>query len=183
MAVVGCGGGSVAIPSSYKSWNAKDGSFKLDYPDNWEASGGGRQGIQWAKFISGGAEIRVDTEVSGGLIGDILTGPGGPDKDIPDELAPVASVHEIKADALADEISGYKEEAPVKFTAPMGDGRKSAFSGSQGLGTKIRGYRATLLGRDKAIRIVCRCPEKYWDELQPSFDKILDSFAFGIAEQ
>lgn len=70
VAICGCGG-SVAIPSSYESWNAKDGTFKLDYPANWEAKGGGKHGLQWAKFTSGPAIIRVDTDVSSSLMGGI----------------------------------------------------------------------------------------------------------------
>jgi len=185
--ICGCGG-SVAIPSSYKSWNAKDGTFKLKYPDNWDAKGGGKQGIQWAKFTSGSAIIRVDTDVSSSLMGGIVDAglAGGLGEGLSEEeameLAPVHMIHKMREEQFAMERSGYKEEAPIKFDSKLGEGRKSAFVASEGLGSKVRGYRVTVLSNNKGIHIVCQCPAKYWEKLKPKFDEICESLEYGIAE-
>lgn len=181
----GCGS-SVAIPSSYKSWNAKDGTFKLNYPANWEAKGGGKQGIQWASFASGKASIRVDTDVSSSLMGGIGQVGMGFGEELSEEdameLAPVHGIHEGRKEQFAEDMRAYSEEDPIKFSSSLGEGRKSAFSSSEGMGTKIRGYRATVLSNNKGIHIVCKCPAKYWDELKPAFDEILESLEYGVAE-
>lgn len=180
----GCSGGSVEMPTSYESWNAKDGTFRLDYPANWKAAGGGKQGIQWATFTSGGAEIRVSVDRSSSLINDIMDPTGaGMDEDLPEELAPVAQVHEMKRDVVAADMSAYKEDDPIKFETKLGEGRKSAFSASVGLGRKIKGYRATVISRERGINILCKGPVKSWEKLQPVFDKVLDSLDYGTPER
>src|SRR5688500_8070273 len=70
---VGCGG-KITAPKSYKRWNAKDGSFSVDYPADWKAEGGGKQGIQWAEFTHGNAQIRINLDVSSSLVSDIAGG-------------------------------------------------------------------------------------------------------------
>jgi hypothetical protein len=180
---VGCGG-SVAIPSSYETWNAKDGTFQIEYPDTWEAKGGGKQGIQWARFTSGSAEIRVDVKISGSLVADIMDPTGvGVDEDTPEELAPVAMAHEMRHDEFAAKMTAYKEESPVKFECKLGDGRKSVFTSSQGIGKKMQGYRATVLSHDRELNLTLKGPAKMWDKLQPSFDQILGSLTHGVPER
>ncbi len=68
LAIGGCAGKAV-VPTSYSTYNAKDGSFQIQYPAGWEADGGDRSGYAWAKFTSGGAVISVDANVVGSLIG------------------------------------------------------------------------------------------------------------------
>ena len=61
--LVGCGGGAAIVPTSYSSYNAKDGSFACDTPDGWDIKGGGRSGTPvWAKFASGSALIHFKVE-------------------------------------------------------------------------------------------------------------------------
>jgi len=38
-------------------------------------------------------------------------------------------------------------------------------------------FRATVLSRDKRVRIVCQCPEAEWQTLKPVFDKVIESVA------
>ena len=65
--MIGCNSAPVAAPSSYADFNSKGGTFALKYPEGWQADGGGKRGLEWAKFTSGSAEIKVDTGVTGSL--------------------------------------------------------------------------------------------------------------------
>lgn len=188
--ILGCGG-SVKVPTSYQRWNAKDGTFSIDYPDGWNAEGGGKQGIQWAKFTEGSAEIRVAVDVSSSLIGDIagsanqaLGGALGGDlgqigEKLDVDLAPVAAAHEVNRESTTGDLAGYKEEKAEKFTSKLGEGRKSPFKAKGALGSNIRGYRATVLSHERGIKVLCICPASQWEKLKPAYDKILDSLAIG----
>ena len=67
--LAGCGGGAEA-PTGYANYNAKNGAFACDYPENWESDGGGKSN-HWAKFTSGSALVRIKTDITGSLMGDI----------------------------------------------------------------------------------------------------------------
>jgi hypothetical protein len=175
----GCDGG-LTTPTAFETWNAKDGTFAIEYPADWKADGGGKQGIQWAEFNKGSNVITVDTSMTTSLIGDI-SGAGRVDtEEIPEELAPAAKTHEFMKDmAVGDKFSNYKEQDAIKIMPPVGEGRKSVFTASKGLGQKVKGYRATIPQSDKGLIIFCYGPEKNWDKLQPAFDRILDSVQRG----
>jgi hypothetical protein len=175
----GCGGG-VEAPASFASYNAKDGSFACEYPDGWETAGGGK-GHQWAKFTSGSAEIKVQTNITGSLMGDIAQArnqSAGIDQ-ADEELAPVARVHQMEKEGFAEEIGGCEEQAPVVIKTGLGDARRSEFTTSGAFGGTIRGYRATMLSLDKRVRVVCQCSESDWENLQPAFDRVIVSVGPG----
>lgn len=181
---VGCGG-KIPAPKSYKRWNAKDGSFSVDYPAEWQADGGGKQGIQWAEFTSGNAQIRINLDVSSSLVGDIAGGQAaaagleGADEETKLELAPVSAAHRFNMEASTQDMEGYKEEKAAAFNSQLGDGRKSVFKSKGSFGSAMRGYRATALTNNRGLRIICICPAKNWETLQPAFDKILASLGPG----
>ncbi len=181
--LAGCGGSAV-VPSSYTTYNAKDGSFQIELPAEWEIEGGGRGSYAWAKATSGGAVIRVETSVAGSLMGDIAASQNAMLGDeVPDEeTAPVHEVHLVEQEAFTEE-KGCQEEDPVAIKTGMGDSRRSEFSGSGTFGGALRGYRVTALGRDLRIRVVCMCPESQWAELQPAFDHAIESLAHGKPER
>jgi hypothetical protein len=173
----------VTTPTAYKTWNAKDGTFAIDYPEDWKADGGGKQGIQWAEFSKGSCVITVDTSLKTSLIGDISSSGNAGAEEVPEELEPAAAAHEfMKDEAVGDKFSGYKEEAPIKFASGIGDGRKSVFTGAKGLSGKVKGYRVTIPQSDKGLIIFAYCPAKHWDKLQPAYDKILEGIERGTPE-
>jgi hypothetical protein len=192
--LAGCGE-SITAPTAYKQWNAKDGTFAMEYPEGWNADGGGKSGLQWAEFKKGSCVVTVDTNTSGSLVGDIAGsatagfGTDGEQVDpkVAEELAPVAASHKFLKDTFAgakieEQFSNYKEEEPVAFKSSLGDGRKSAFTASKGMGQKVKGYRATVLSNDKSIIVFASCPQQHWAKLQPAYDKMLDSLALGTPE-
>lgn len=184
--LAGCGE-PVTAPKAFKKWNAKDGSFAVEYPENWEAEGGGGQGIQWAEFSKGSCLVTINTNVSGSVVADIAgsTNPGL-DGDSPldpkeaEKLAPAAAAHNwIKQDPTRfEKYKNYQEEEPTKITPPLGEGRKSLFTASSG-GRKVKGYRITIPTNDKAFIIFAQAPEKDWSKLQGAYDQMFDKMEFG----
>lgn len=179
LAIAGCGGGAATVPTSFTHYNAKDGTFACDAPEGWEIKGGGKRGPVWAKFTSGGAVVRINGSLSDSLMGDAM---GGRNADLQAEaleLAPVHILHVANEDKARDEYSGYAEldGYPQELDCRCGPARVSEFTS----GGK-QGYRVTCLAHDKGLTIYCVAPAKQWDELKPSFDRILASLERGIRE-
>jgi hypothetical protein len=189
--LTGCGKpADVAAPTTFAKYNAKNGDFALEYPDGWEAKGGGKKNHS-LKVTKGAVIIEVRSDLTGSLIGDIAGNsvgvmPGGmPDGEFDAELdlAPVAQVHQMAQEEMAELIGSYSEGKAEKVsTAGFGEGRMSEFTGKQGLGVEIKGMRATVLGRDKRVVVVCTCPPSNWDALKPAFKKVIESLKYGQAE-
>jgi hypothetical protein len=188
--LVGCGSEPpIATPTKFENWNAKDGTFRIDYPADWDANGGGRNSIQWARITKGNAEIHVEVKFSDSALADVMgagggmMGVGGPmgidESDMP---SPVIAIHEAKKDEVATDYSNYAEVGEAETFRPMlGEGRRTEFTASKGL-VKIRGYRATILNNDRGIKVVCRCAESDWAALQDTFKQILDGMTRGAKE-
>ncbi len=186
----GCGG-KVPAPTSYKTWQATDGTFSIQYPEGWKAQGGGKHGVQWAEFSSGSAKIRIDVSTQSSLISDIsssmntVAGINDPfsetPEDIKEAMAPVAAAHDFYQKAFPVALSGYKEQKPIAFSTRLGDCRKSEFTARSGSARKLRGYRATGLTTNKGVHILCQCTDANWKSLQPAYDQILASLAYGGA--
>ncbi len=190
LALCGCSQSPVAAPTGYKQWNAKDGTFLIEYPDDWEADGGGKRGVQWATFKKGTAQIDVEVNRSDSIVGDILGAGGGAagmatgdaTLDV-EEIPPVAIIHmdESKRNAMEELFSDYGEKEALEITPPLGQGRKSEFRGKKGL-SQMHGYRATIINGERGIIVICQCREDDWPKLQAAFDKILDGMEFGTPE-
>jgi hypothetical protein len=180
----GCGSGPVAAPTSYSQYNAKDGTFACEYPDGWSADGGGKNGPLWATFTSGPAEIRVNADVAGSLMGDIAGSVGlGGGQTMPIDLEPVAKVHELGKETAAQKYSGYTEVGnATELKAGLGPARRSEFTATTAFGSGQHGYRATILAKDKRVVVFCACPESDWQTLEPAFARVLESFQRGNAE-
>jgi hypothetical protein len=41
------------------------------------------------------------------------------------------------------------------------------------MGGKVYGYRATFLGGDRRIEVICSCPSTNWKTLKPAFEKVI----------
>jgi hypothetical protein len=178
LALAGCAGETV-MPTTYNTYDAKDGSFQIEYPAGWEVTAGGSNGYPWVKFTSGSAQVMVDANIAGSLMGDIakLAGPtvvveGG------ENAPPVEKIHASEKDAFVQEM-GVTEGDPAFVVTRFGGSRKSEFTGTGVLGDAFHGYRVTALSRDKRIRVVCRCSESQWQALQPAFDKMIGTLAMG----
>jgi hypothetical protein len=184
-AIAGCGSAPAAAPTSYADYNSPGGTFACEYPEGWEADGGGKRGIEWAKFKSGSSEIRIEAGVGGSLMGDIAGTLGGKtgEEELGPEFEPVHDVHLAGKDWAVKEYSGYKEEGePAVIEVKVGPARRSEFTASSTFGGGLHGYRSTMLGADKAVTVICICPESDWKTLQPAFDHVLSTFRRGQAE-
>ncbi len=173
-AMSGCGGNPAAVPTTYDTYKAQDGSFEVQYPANWESKGGGVPGRAWAKFTSGNAEIAVEADSVGSIMADIAQ----PNRVVGQEKDPnreaVAIVHVQEKEAF-EEKAGVKEQEHSIVKTALADGRKSEFTGTPTFGAPIHGCRATVLSIDRRIRVVCQCSESQWASLKSAFDKVIAS--------
>ncbi len=188
-------------PAQFKSYTAKDQSFKCLQPEGWQVDGGALGGVRAAAtFTQGGAKIRVSSDLEGSLMGDIskspidmggLSVPGGPDmgaaaKEL--NRPPVEKVHMADAEEVESimELNGYREYADGQmqsFQSAAGDARFSEFTADGGMfGGKIKGMRATLLGGERRVRVVTYCLEEDWTTLKPAFQKVIVSVTPGQAQ-
>ena len=174
----GCTGATV-MPTTYTTYDAKDGSFQIECPAGWEVTTGGSRGYAWAKFTSGNAEIAVDTNLTGSLMADIAKSGIAIVNMGEREAAPaVEKVHESEKEAFVQEW-GVTELPPVAVATHLGDSRKSEFTGAGVIGGPFHGYRVTALSRDKRVRVICRCSESQWQAIQPAFDRMIASLTIG----
>lgn len=127
LVIGGCTGKAV-VPTSYNTYNAKDGSFQIQYPAGWEADGGDRSGYAWAEFTSGGAVISIDANVIGSLIGDISKSSIIPMGIVTDQedRHPVAAVHAHEKQGFEDK-KGVTEEKPVPVKTGFPDAEIGIF--------------------------------------------------------
>ena len=177
----GCGSPAV-VPSAYDSYNSKGGTFACDAPQSWEVSGGGKRGPEWAKFVSGSAEIKLTADAEGSLMAD-ASGGRTADPELPLDLHPVHILHVEDMDRIGEDFAEYKEIAgPLLHDVPLGPGRISEFTAVSSFGSPLHGYRASILGKDKRVVAVCVCPETEWTALKPAFDKVLGSIQRGVKE-
>lgn len=184
--VAGCGSAPATAPTAFTAYNSKEGTFACEYPEGWQADGGGGRGPEWAKFESGPALIRISTGLAGSLMAEVATAnQGTSDNPLPPdpELEPVHSVHMDGVEEAERDYSGYKETGePQVMEVKLGPARRSEFTSSTTFGSGLHGYRATILGHDKAVTVFCVCPESDWKTLQPAFDQLLGSLQRGHAE-
>lgn len=169
----------VPAPKSFSAFKATDGSFACLQPAEWKSSAGGAGGIRsFVNFRREGARIEVSSDLAGSLRGDIAAATnaqaGGRGKP------PVEKIHEAEMKAFERKYEGYQEMPAVKFQSPAGDARMSEFTSKGNFFTgKIHGYRATIMGGERRIEVVCVCPETEWAKLKPSFQRIMVSVSPG----
>ena len=150
---------------------AKDGAFKLRHPPGWETETGSRPDntYSWVSCSKDSAKMQIYADIAGSLMsGSDSAG----QHEEGSELAPVHSAHMLYQKTAAGEFSDYKETRPTLFKgAPLGEGRIASFTATGGglLGSKLRGYRITLLTNDRRVSILCSCPEGEFAALKPTF--------------
>jgi hypothetical protein len=184
VSVTGCSSAPAVVPTTFSTYNSKDGTFACDAPDGWDIQGGGKQGPVWAKFTSGPAIIDIKGDVSGSLMGDIHGTLGGGNQAILPQDEPVHKVHVADLEMAAKEYDGYTETptSPAVIESRLGPARLSEFTAKSGFGTALHGYRVTILGHDKRVVVYCVAPETDWQALKPTFDRVLASMERGSAE-
>ncbi len=152
-------------------FSPKDQAFRLRHPTGWKPETGSRPDntYSWARFTQGSAKIQVFADVAGSLM-------SGSDsaRQVPEgsELAPVHGAHQMALKTAKEEFSDYSESKPVLFKgSALGEGRIATFQASAGglFGGKLRGYRVTLLTRNRRVTILCSCPEAEFSQLEPTF--------------
>lgn len=189
--LVGAGcGGSIETPTSFQTWNAKDGTFQLEYPDGWAAEGGGKNGIQWARIEMGSAAIRVNISLADSLMGDIANnGAGGfmgeegmPVEEDPEQSAP-AKVHQQNRDRVLEDIglSSYKEQPGTLLQTELGQAWRTEFTASKGFGS-VRGYRTTVLSLNHGVQVVCYCSPGDWEKLKGTYERIIQGLKAGVPQ-
>ena len=173
LAIPGCGG-QVSAPTSFVTCLDKGGQFVCDAPKGWEVDAGGKPDSpnSFAKISSGGAMISVMSDLAGSLYGDMAKAGGGMMGG--ESEHPSARVHAMGIRRMKEEYSTYDEREPVKVQSTgLGEGRRSTFIASQPMVGKIYGYRATFLGGDRRIEVLCTCPATNWKVLKPTFEKVI----------
>lgn len=176
-------GQAVDVPQQFENFANEQGAFRCEYPAGWNASGGGGTGGKpaWAKFEKGGVIITIRDSLAGSAVGDISRSTnqmatGGVQEELPDELEPVAKVHEFRKSYAENEMDHYQEKPPVVIQTGFGEGRMSEFTARTTFFGTIYGYRATLLNNRYQFNVYCKCySEADWNALKPTFRKVIES--------
>ena len=171
----------VALPASYKTYTAIDNSFSCDQPALWtlHETGATSGNLATATFEDGHAWVRVVSDATGSLMGDIAQA-GNANLPPEQQVPAVQKLHTMDQKQLAASLEGYKENDAQKFQSEAGDSRVSEWTASGGLGTgSLHGYRVTMLGREREFTVICFCPERDWKTLMPAFQRMISSVKPG----
>ena len=182
--LAGCGSQSVPTPKKFAIYNCSDGTFEVQYPEEWEATFNVGKQMAWANFELGSAKISVKASVKASLLDDAGGGRSA-DRNAPvPELAPVHGIHEMGLDGAPDEFGSYEEVAPgtLVLDCKLGPARYSEFTGTVGLGGAVHGYRATAIGHKRGVHVICVCDEADWKRMKPAFGHVLATLKRGLAE-
>lgn len=162
----GCGSGPAEVPTTYVAFTASDNSFSGNGPAGWEKQAGDMGGtVGKVAFTSGGARILITSDSASSFLGDAVKMGQKP---------PVEVVHENGLNGLQRDFGDFSPMAMQTVTSPIGPARYSEWTGGG-----MHGYRATMLGPQRAILIDCRCPEAEWAALKPAFFKVFTDLKAG----
>jgi hypothetical protein len=167
----------LTAPDSFSAYESPEAVFHLDYPSGWKVSSSGIKGNYAVTIEKSSALIQVSESLRGSLIGDIAN--SGARGDESDERSPVAQVHAVKKQDLADEFNRYEEGKPEFVKARFGKVARSEFKASAGLGLRVHGFRATALAGMTSFDVVCQCSERNWEMLRPAFERAIASLGPG----
>jgi len=182
--------------SGFDPYKAADNSFTCVYPKGWsKVSRAGAQGTESSgEFKQGEARIEVLSSLSASLMSEGPPMPVGGMEEIPNvpgsqevnevirnaKRSPAERAHHLFVKQLEKDLGNYTESATHPFQSRAGEGVVAEFTATGGLlGGKLKGYHATLMGTERAINVVCQCPEANWGTLKPAFDKVIASVAPG----
>jgi hypothetical protein len=168
----------LTTPTAYENYDCPEDVFHVDLPKDWKIEGGGKKNVYFVTAKRGSAEITVNENLVGSLIGDIA-GAATPDMNASDDRLPVSRVHEFKRKVFEEEYGKYQEDEAVTIRNGFGKTRRSGFTGTLGGLRKMRGYRSTSLGAMTQITAVCRCSAGDWDIVEPAFARVIESLGSG----
>ncbi len=159
-------------------FSPKDNAFKLRHPKGWEVETSSRPDNTYSSaiFTKDNAKIEVYADIAGSLMSGSDVGGNYPEGS---ELAPVHRAHELYKRTASEEFSDYIESKPALFKdTGTGEGRLSTFTANSGglFGSKLRGYHATFLSRDRRVSFLCHCPEKEFPKYKATFLAVCRSF-------
>lgn len=168
---------TVEAPASYKTYTALDSTFSCDQPAGWDVKETGMPGgsMSQVTFKRGDARFHVVSDAAGSLMGDVV-GSGNANLPPEQQKPAVEKLHEMDKKQMADSVPDYQEQPAQKFQSAFGDSRFSEWTGDGG---KQHGYRATLLGKEREITVICSSPERNWAILQTAFQKMINSLTPG----
>lgn len=167
-------------PQQFEVYNSPEEVFHVSLPKGWKVEPSGRKNQFKVTAEKGKATILIYESLTGSLMGDVAES-ANRGANVPDELLPVARVHDAKKPTVAEDYSNYQEDPAVTVETQYGKARRSTFTAKAGLTGKVRGYRATALGVSTSIMVLCTCPPEDWDTLEPAFAKVIASIGPGSA--
>ena len=170
---------AVTAPKAYQTYTALDNSFSCDGPVGWkqQETGAPAGALSTVSYELGPARVRVVSDAAGSLLSESFVAANAnlpPDQQKP----PVEKLHEMDEKQLADSLTDYQEQPAQKLPSPFGDARVSEWTAT-GHGGALHGYRATMLGRERELTVICIAPQQNWTVLQPAFQRILNSVTPG----
>ena len=157
-------------PAAYGTFRHPKNAFSCDFPEGWEQSVAAGE-VSSGRWTKGDAKIYIRMGRASGALAD-LAGIGADPNETDESMTPVARLHEdplIKGPAIED-YSEYQEISTSTVKSKAGDVRLSEFKASG-----YRGYRATAIGSQGSLRIVCHCLPSDWDVCRPIFDRVIQS--------
>ena len=164
------------VPTSYKTYTAIDSSFLCDQPGGWSLheTGATNGNLATAAFQSGAARVRVISDATGSVMAD-LASVGNSNLPAAQQVPAVQKIHMMDEKQLAASLPDYDEGDAQPLQSASGEARVSEWTAGGGL----RGYRVTMLGREREFTVICFCPESEWPVLKPVFQRIIGSVKPG----
>lgn len=161
--------------------SSPNGRFGVDYPTGWKVTtGGGSGGIPESILIKGeDITISVRIDPGGSLLGTIVSPNGVQDENLPDELEPIAKVHDSLRGEFELEMNDYEEEPAEKIMTKGGNSRLSKFVGDRGMfaGGMAYGYRATVPGGTDKLKVKIICESK---KVFEKYDQMLRKIILSV---
>ena len=172
---------SVSVPASYTTYTSLDNTFSCDQPAGWDHHETGAPGgvLSTVSFSKGNVRFKVISDAEGSLMSE---GANAANANLPVEqqTPPVEKLHARDKHQLADNIPGCSEEKPTIFTSKVGDSRASEWIDSEDKsGSRLHGYRITMLDKDREITVICSSPERNWAVMKPVFQHLVASIIPG----
>lgn len=181
-------GPAVAV-AEYVPYEVPDKAFACVAPKGWEQQEASAHAIRsTALFKDGHAKIDITADLSGSLMGDIMTAqnnqmsgmmPEG--VNAPKPKPAVERLHAENKGIVKKKVSEYKEGPMQPFNSRLGEARVSEWTGNAGLmgGGALHGYRISILSGERLVTVICQAPEKDWKTLKPTFLKVIGSLTPG----
>ncbi len=173
-----------AAPASWGTYTAQDKSFSCAAPQGWETTPSDKAQQMTGKdsttggvlFRSGSATIDITTDTVATLVGyDVMHNNADPQTLTGSKAGVLHKQWRIATSAIH---KGYHETKVTDFEQKMGDARLSEWTANGnvfGLGGRVHGYRASLVGGSTTAVVVCQCLESDWPALKPAFLHVIAS--------